>query len=248
MSRGLRVLLVSGLALGVSGLYGLHPDGIGLAWRLLLAYHTYYHALLLLSQLAIVGGCLWFAATELRAYWRWRTGLGLAPSSSREADWAVVLGRFGTPARAFNSLREALGLAVLELRTTQARAQRRWPRKRRELAGWLRAPWSRTTWAGVLLVSSGQGLIAGLCYRIPGYTLSPAQSLGATLVGLAVGNALVLLRWIAGDDDEGGPRRFPAAPQPPRFHKHPRALRPGLRVHRATRPRVPGTAVTGSNR
>lgn len=247
MKRGLRLALVAALCLQAGGLYALHPRGIALAWQLLLAREELAYGLLLLSQVAIVAGCGWFLGKELAAYGRWKVGRPGPHDAQREADWAVALHRFGTPARLLRAGAEAGREAWHERRRTYARAQLRWPRKKRELAAWLDRDWARSTWVGVALVVGGEALIAGLSYRIPGYTLSPVLSLVAALVGLAVGNALVLLAWVAGDDDEGGPRSWPPLPRPSGGHRHPKqktrslrpSVRPSLRVQRAGQAGVP---------
>lgn len=247
MKRGLRLCVVAGLCLNTAGMYALHPRGVALAWQLLLARGGLAYGLLLLSQVAIVAGCLWFLGKELAAYARWKAGRPGPQDAQREADWAVALHRFGRPARMGAALIETGREAWYERRRTYARAQRRWPRKKRELAGWLAQRWTRRIWAGVALVAGGELLTAGLCYRIPSYTQSPGLSLSAALVGLAVGNALVLLAWVAGDDDDGGPRNLPLLPRPSGGHKQPRhvrrpvrpTLRPTLRVQRANKQGVP---------
>lgn len=243
MNRGLRLVLVGFLTLNASGLYALHPRGIALAWQLLLEHKHLAYGLLLISQVAIVAGCLWFLGQELTTYCRWKVGKPGPQDAQREADWAVALHRFGTPARLLRALAETGREAWYERRRTYARACRRWPLKKRELAGWLARDWTRNIWVGVGLVVSGEALTAYLSYRIPGDTLSPVLSLTASLVGMAVGNALVLMNWVAGDDDDGGPRSLARAPRPPGGHKHPqrrsRSLRPSLRVQRANKQGLP---------
>lgn len=248
MRRGLRLVLVGALTLTASGIYTLHPRGMALAWQLLLEHEQMAYGLLLLSQVAIVGGCLFFLGRELTAYCRWKVGHPEPQDAQREADWAVALHRFGHPARLLRTLAENGHEAWNERRRTYARAQLRWPRKKRELEGWLAQNWSKKIWLGVALVVGGEALVSFLSYRIPGYAQSPLLSLTASLVGMAVGNALMLLAWVAGnDDDDDGPHRWSPAPHPGGGHKHPKHVRrnvrrsvpPALRVQRATKQGVP---------
>lgn len=231
------MILVGAACLGVSATYGLHPDGIALVWHLLLSCRELCYGLLLLTQVGVVAGSLWFLGQELAAYGRWKVGCARPQDARREASWAVALNRFGTPARLGAALVEAAREAWHERRRTSARARRRWPRKKRELIGWLAQDWSARIWVGVALVVGGEALMGYLSYWIPGYTLTPLLSLGAALVGLAVGNALVLLGWIAGDDDEGGHRSSPPAPRAPQGYKHPKRVRRtlSLRVQRTAK-------------
>lgn len=244
MKRGVRLGLVAALTLNASGMYALHPRGIALAWQLLLSRREFCYGLLLLSQVAIVVGCLAFLAEELTAYVRWKRSRPGPNDRRREVMWAVALHRFGRPARIAAALAETSREAWHERKRIYARGQRRWPLKKRELAGWLAQHWTRSVWAGVALVAGGEALTAGLSYRIPGYTLSPVLSLTAALVGMGVGNALMLLAWVAGDDDDDdGSRSRAQLPRPSggHFRAKParRKLRPGLRVQRANKQGVP---------
>jgi len=88
----------------------------------------------------------------------------------------------------------------------KGRAQRRWPRKKQELLRALSRPWSRQEWMGILIVGVGEAAIIGFSWIAPRYQLSPRNSVLVSAGAILLANLLILLLWVAGDDDEGGER------------------------------------------
>ena len=222
--RGLRVAFFFLAGFGTCGLLWTRAH---LPERLV-ALSKHFHftqagELLVMSLLPFI--VFFIAFRELGRYRNWRRGkvdvedLALDMEGINERrDW-----------RAFKE-QGTLLLAQPEILREEAqqvlsRAKRRWPTKKPILQRLLRRWPTRQEWSGITVIIVGEVLFAVMAWVAPKTMLNfeltdsyRRMSVIVTVTVVMVMNVVMLFMWIAGDDDEGGPRDPRPAPVPGSGH------------------------------